>query len=161
MTACGKEEYTCQDGTCINKELFCNTIIDCPDASDETACSLLQIPDGYDKDVVPPHTPLHPLVLFFFINITSIRNFDLTSFTLDIDVVWRVSWNDSRISFVSLQGNQQCNVMNECDQLWKPQIAIRDGTNSLVKVTSQVNSLYITRYSLPLADEDDRVDESK
>ncbi|MPC47092.1 hypothetical protein E2C01_040827 [Portunus trituberculatus] len=88
VTACGKEEYTCQDGTCINKELFCDTIINCPDESDEKQCSLVQVPDGYYKDGVPPHTRLHPLVLFFSINITSIRNFDLTSFTLDIDVVW-------------------------------------------------------------------------
>ena len=161
LTACGREEYTCRDGTCISKELFCNTIINCPDESDEKQCSLVQVPEGYYKDGVPPHTRLHPLSLLFFINITSIRTFDLTSFTLAIDVVWHISWRDSRVSFVSLKGNQQCNVINECDKLWKPQMMITDGTNSIVQVKSQANSVYIARNSKPLKDTDDRIDESK
>lgn len=40
---CEKGKLACGNGECIQKELFCNGAPDCPDGSDENACSMYLI----------------------------------------------------------------------------------------------------------------------
>jgi len=37
---CQNEMLACGDGTCMDKQLFCDGKTDCPDASDETVCGM-------------------------------------------------------------------------------------------------------------------------
>lgn len=161
LTACGKDEHTCEDGTCINNDLYCDAAIDCPDESDEKYCSIVQVPDEYSKDVMPPRNTQQPLQLYFFINITSIRTFDLATFTIAVDAAWYVSWQDSRLSFLSLQGGRRSNTVKDWHRLWKPELMVTDSTNSLVEVSDRIGIVQVTRESPPVPDNDERIDESK
>lgn len=161
LTACRKDEHTCEDGTCINNDLYCDAAIDCPDESDEKYCSIVQVPSEYSKDVVPPRNTQQPLHLYFFITITSIRTFDLATFTIAVDAVWYVSWHDSRLSFLSLQGSRRSNTVKDWQRLWKPELMVTDGTNSLVEVIDKADVVQVTRESPPVPDNDERIAESK
>ena len=161
LTACGKEEFTCKDNTCINKDLYCNTVIDCPDGSDEIRCSIVELRSDYFKDEVPLSNTWHPLHIDFFINITSIKKFDLTSFTLVMDAVWQLSWKDSRLSFIGLHEDQHSNIVKNSTSIWKPEMIVTDGTNSFVQVQNRYNVMYITRNGTPMPEEEEKMDASK
>ena len=53
MSGCEEEEFTCNDGQCIDINLRCDQIINCRDKSDEENCQLMVLESGYKKNVVP------------------------------------------------------------------------------------------------------------
>ncbi|CAG0880399.1 unnamed protein product, partial [Darwinula stevensoni] len=57
-TSCGNEEFRCQNGRCISLQLYCNSVDDCGDGSDESLCETYVCPDGSvfctsDKKCIP------------------------------------------------------------------------------------------------------------
>ena len=55
LSGCAENEFTCNDGQCIDVNYRCDQIIDCRDKSDEKECRLLVLEDGYNK-MIPPFT---------------------------------------------------------------------------------------------------------
>ena len=55
LTACGREEFTCDDGSCVAMEGRCDQRHDCSrDYSDEFSCGLISLPQQhYVKDYAP------------------------------------------------------------------------------------------------------------
>ena len=51
MTACSDKQYTCHDGTCINKIQRCDREVNCPDQSDERLCTPVVVPEDYIREV--------------------------------------------------------------------------------------------------------------
>ena len=53
FSTCFDDEFTCDDGVCINMTKRCDNIENCPnDKSDEVKCELLALPAGYRKAFV-------------------------------------------------------------------------------------------------------------
>ena len=50
---CNANEFTCNNGLCIDLEQRCDNIFDCSDRSDELNCELLIIDEDYEK-IFPP-----------------------------------------------------------------------------------------------------------
>ena len=54
FSTCHDDEFTCNDGVCIDMALRCNNIKNCPnDMSDEAGCTMLVIPPSYRRDYAP------------------------------------------------------------------------------------------------------------
>ena len=53
MTGCAEDEFTCDDGQCIDINTRCDQINNCRDKSDEQGCKLLQLDNGYNMEVPP------------------------------------------------------------------------------------------------------------
>lgn len=53
LSGCAENEFTCNDGQCIDVINRCDQIIDCRDESDEQECTLLRLKSGYNK-MIPP-----------------------------------------------------------------------------------------------------------
>ena len=53
------DEFTCDDGQCIDISTRCDQIVDCQDESDEQGCQLVILDKGY-KAKVPPFTVVGP-----------------------------------------------------------------------------------------------------
>ena len=54
LTSCSVNQYTCDDGLCININLRCNGDNDCDDKSDEIQCRKVNIDKSYAKHFPPP-----------------------------------------------------------------------------------------------------------
>ena len=54
LTSCSVNQYTCNDGLCININLRCNGDNDCDDKSDEIQCRKVNIDKSYAKHFTPP-----------------------------------------------------------------------------------------------------------
>ena len=54
MSFCTDEEFTCDDGNCVDMSLRCDGTTNCQDGSDEKKCRLIVPNIGYNKFMVPP-----------------------------------------------------------------------------------------------------------
>lgn len=161
LTTCSVDEYTCGEGTCINKHRNCDMITDCPDQTDELNCKIVIVPEGYSEELSPPRETSDPLVIYFLINITSVRTFDLAAFAVAIDAIWHTKWHDSRLTFSNLQKNYQTNKVKERQKLWTPKLLVTDGTQSLVEGAGVAGNVYVIRETEPMADDDERIIEGQ
>ena len=53
LTGCKQDEFTCNDGQCVNMTKRCNQIGDCRDKSDEESCKILHLGKGYNMRIPP------------------------------------------------------------------------------------------------------------
>ena len=51
LTACQAHQYTCNDGTCIEKMQRCDLQVNCPDQSDERLCIPVVVSEDYIQEV--------------------------------------------------------------------------------------------------------------
>ena len=52
INACDEsKQYNCEDGSCVDSEMRCDSKIDCLDASDERNCEKIAIPVDYLKHI--------------------------------------------------------------------------------------------------------------
>lgn len=155
LTACRKNEFTCDDGTCIDAWRRCDLATDCPDHSDELTCRVVKAPEGYNPSLPPPRLSLGPVPLYFHLNITSVSNFDVQKFMLGVDAILTLRWNESRVTFLNLQADPRRNKIKDQHTLWIPTLQLTDGTNSWVKASSNDGSdLYVQRLTPPEPDDD-------
>ncbi|XP_047474147.1 uncharacterized protein LOC125028711 [Penaeus chinensis] len=159
LTFCGKDLYTCNDGTCISMDGRCNQRTDCDDQSDEMNCSLIRIPAGYSNRLPPPTMYSDLLPIAFSINITSIREINLVSSTVTMDVVWQLRWADGRLRYFELHHDYRTNRLRDSQVVWKPEITLRDDTHSSVDKILHSDFLYVLRAGLPLPDDDTTISE--
>ena len=53
LSGCADNEFTCDDGQCIQMRDRCDQILDCRDKSDEQNCKIIIIKDGYNNAIPP------------------------------------------------------------------------------------------------------------
>lgn len=77
LSACYDDEFTCNDGTCIELNQRCDLRAHCPDASDEVGCEKVLMPPEYISSLPPPGDNGGPLAVNISINIrafSKVRN---------------------------------------------------------------------------------------
>ncbi|XP_042204255.1 uncharacterized protein LOC121853920 [Homarus americanus] len=154
FTSCGRDDFTCSDGTCINKTKRCDQQVDCPDNTDELNCEVITFPEGYSPELAPPAVNAPLMTLQVSLEITSIRNFDLVGFNLAIDIIQNIKWKDARLILRNLRPGGFINVAKLNERLWEPEILVSDGSNSPTDIHMRGVKLVVKRDSEPLPDND-------
>ncbi|XP_064100869.1 uncharacterized protein LOC135211492 [Macrobrachium nipponense] len=124
ISVCRIGQFTCADGTCINLTSRCDLRVDCPDQSDESACSLLDIPEGYHTDIPPPYVKGEPLPVYFILELTSFPSIITQDLTLTANFKLSLRWRDLRINFLNLKDDGSLNVLppGMATSIWTPKV---------------------------------------
>ena len=134
ISICSESEFTCDDGSCIALSRKCDLRVDCPDQSDETNCTLLDIHSGYSVFLPPP--PVHPptpLSINISVIISSfpvIKTQDLV-FETNLEVI--LTWQDTRLNFLNLKEERSLNLLSPADvqKIWTPTVFFTNANGNL------------------------------
>ena len=151
LTACDVDEFTCNDGTCIDVSKKCDFVNDCFDSSDEKMCDVLSMkhygtdynpamPDisfGENKNIIPATVN----VSMRLIGISKIKEIDMqfsAKLKLDLD------WIDTRLTWMNLYKDKSLNMLfgYEKSMIWTPEIIFVNTENE--ETTKADNSSKIT-----------------
>ncbi|XP_063851371.1 uncharacterized protein LOC135094854 [Scylla paramamosain] len=154
LTSCGHEEYTCDDGSCVARTDRCDQRVQCPDQSDEKGCSVVLLPPGYSPSLPPPPVSASALPIALSLAVTSVREFDLSSFTISMDASLKLLWRDQRLRYSNLVGDYRINKLKGSTQVWLPSLELTDGTRSTVAAEEHSTATYVIRRSGSLPDDD-------
>ena len=95
------EEFSCNNGECIEKYKRCDEIVDCSDGSDEQFCSVVEVPDDY-RSGEPPKLQNGKINN---VNTTiQIKRFDNIALdgTMEITINIEMTWIDERLTFLNI-----------------------------------------------------------
>lgn len=140
---------------------MCDVSPDCADESDELFCDPVEVPRGYTAGLPPPSATSDSLALSVSINITSVREFNLVEFRINIDVQIEVTWYDSRLTYKNLKEDYHTNKVKKPYPTWWPEMRIRDSTGSVTESVLHHDAMYVDRNSAPLPDDTRQILESK
>ncbi|KAK3854027.1 hypothetical protein Pcinc_039462 [Petrolisthes cinctipes] len=161
LTSCTLNQFTCEDGTCVELEQRCNLELDCADNSDEMDCETLIIPSGYEKGLPPPKLNTDtPTPVLFDIVIMLVRNLDLLNSRLVLDLTLTRSWLDSRLQYKNLQKDQNLNQIDSMMKtVWYPDSNFL-GTDGSYALWDDLDTAgWAHRTAQPLPDNDQSIDE--
>ena len=123
FSACKQEQFTCEDGKCIDVGLRCDHNTDCDDQSDEIGCELITFKKGYLKGIVPKERVGAYRNVTLMVNIKSFPEIDAIKLSFTMNFNLRMMWSDHRLIMNDLNTvESMSNVINENDlkALWMP-----------------------------------------
>lgn len=123
LTGCSKEEFTCDDGSCVSMTDRCNGKRDCLDETDEAECKAFVQSLGYNRFAVPPPAENETKhVVYYSFDIQGINEINEKGGFYRCKILIIRRWFDRNIIFQNLENNPEQNVINPEDRslLWKP-----------------------------------------
>ena len=115
------EEFTCNVGRCIPISKRCNNVRDCSDGSDEEDCTVVDIPQSYDRLEPPQATHGHFLGVHIAIAVENINNIDTKKMMIDTTMKVTMKWRDNRLRFRNLPPDHAKLITSEISKrLWLP-----------------------------------------
>ena len=123
MSGCQEENFTCNDGQCVEMDLRCNQFPDCRDESDERNCNILVLKDGYNKKV-PPVNSSDPVDVSVSIDLLRLVDIDEEDYSIEIQFEITLVWKEKRATFQNLKKRDSLNTLSEkdIDTLWLPKV---------------------------------------
>ena len=122
MSSCNTDgEFTCDDGQCVTMKQRCDQVPHCKDKSDERACKMLIIEEGYSK-TVPPFTVrttddlIVPVQLNISIDLLKIVDMEETDHKIDFQFKISLTWKENdRVVFHNLKQDTSLNALSKED----------------------------------------------
>ena len=123
LSSCSKEEFSCDDGTCINGTKRCDESFDCADGSDEQECGpTMFVQTSYEKNehrVKDKDTQTLVQVSVNLLNVVEIN--EMTSkFHANFELEGK--WVDPTLLFYNLKPLTKLND-TDFDKIWKPDLS--------------------------------------
>ena len=115
-------------------EQRCDQMQNClQDSSDEDSCQLLNLMDGYNKNV-PPFTfdnkAIVPVTMNVSLRLLQVVDIDEVENSIELQFEIILEWTDNRITFNNLKTKTYLNALTDADmfQVWLP-VVVYENTN--------------------------------
>ena len=131
FSQCADDEFTCNNGFCVNLNSICDFKYDCEDWSDEESCPFVTKPSGhYDKSLSPAiindgkQTPLA-----LSLSLDRIVGVMMADSMIELSLTIALRWADKRLVFRNLMPIGQRSTVNSTlaqRHFWNPRIYLPD-----------------------------------
>lgn len=148
LSSCKENEFTCNDGKCINLTNRCDFKYDCIDYSDERNCHIISYPVDYKPDLPPRGNPdtNNILPISMKISVESVA-VDTSLMEIRVSFFLKLLWYDNRLNFVNLKEVLNLNSVTQDNfrKLWIPFIGFMNSIgNSFTKFDDEA-SMYVLK----------------
>ena len=123
LTSCKSNQFTCNDGLCVNLEDRCNGQPECKDTTDEINCKVIETDQSYNRFLSPPPPLAFPkLPIYVSMKVHALSSFDPIKANYESKFSINLKWFDSRLKFNNLRSIPEANSMgpDEKDKIWFP-----------------------------------------
>ena len=152
LSVCDDGKFTCNDGSCIDLIKKCDLRVDCSDQSDESNCTLLDPPHGYNLNIPPPPIiPNKPLIVNISIEILSFSAIKTQDLAFITHMKLELSWNDHRLNFFNLKEDRSLNmaIPSDIKRIWTPVVFFRNADGNLFTNLNQGSRVECIKTSEP------------
>ena len=147
FSTCSLDQYTCNDGLCVELVSRCNGQVDCEDKSDELECRLVEESETYKK-----HLPPSPLVnetkvrVEISIEVINMGGIDEIESSVEFQFILQLKWFEGRMNFLNLRDSGRSNLeTQEMEALWVPKIVFYNTKERSKTLVDEDANMYIER----------------
>ncbi|XP_068242446.1 uncharacterized protein [Palaemon carinicauda] len=147
LSNCSLDEFTCNNGECRPMSCRCDFRQQCKSGEDEDSCNILDPLQGYEKGTPPPQRPLNLQISVF---LTKVASINIMTETMQVNMKFRIKWDDSRLTFNNLMGNDRVNYLGQyMNTLWLPKFMVLN-EEPLAGTADPITKLYVERTGTPI-----------
>ena len=159
LSTCSDEQFTCNDGLCVDLDLRCDGEPHCKDKSDELGCELIIKDKSYQKFLTPPPVGKdEKLTIKMEVDLISIGNIQVIESTVDFQFTLYLTWLESRLRFVNLLANRTNKLTpSEMDWIWIPKLMFYNTHKRLETILDESTVINIERQGDYESEENKRV----
>ena len=148
FSTCLLDQYTCNDGFCVELTSRCDGHVDCGDKSDELECRLLEESNTYKKHVPPPpfhnKTKAEVNISVEVINVGGINEIDSA---VEFQFILHMTWYELRTNFLNLRKSGRSSLESqETESLWVPKIIFYNTKERLKTLVDEEVNMFVTRF---------------
>ena len=166
LSNCNDDQFTCNDGQCIDIERRCDQTPNCNDRSDEVHCKMLEIDENYSKKIAPfvfesEKNMIIPVTVNISLGLKKILKIEEVHHTFTLKFRLIMEWFDYRISYHNLKHARSSNALSsdEVDRLWIPLVIYENTEHNEGTKATDDTEVTITREGTFHESEKDNVDE--
>ena len=147
MSTCSKDQYTCDDGLCVDLDFRCDGKPNCKDESDEMKCQLIAKKQSYQKYLNPPAIgDDERLSVEMEVDLISIGDIQEIESTVDFQFILYMTWYESRLNFLNLIENATNKLTpKEMKSIWIPKLNFYNTDKRLKTILDEDTVISIKR----------------
>lgn len=147
LTSCSGDQFTCDDGTCIELRKRCDNVFHCKDNSDEKSCNLLEMDDSTYRNILPPISEHGRTELSVAVNIKSIDSIDEQAMTFNSKLSVHLYWKDSRITYKNLNNNGNFLSKELQQKIWLPLLTFSNTASNFLLTKDESKTVQVLQQS--------------
>ena len=144
---CLDNEFTCNNGLCIDIAKRCDEKFDCKDKSDEYNCKKVILDEKNYNNDIPPYVSGSNVKIKVSIFLMSVNKIELPS-TFDAKFMLQLSWKDYRLVFQDLN---EVNILNDetRESIWIPPLVFSNTENNEILKNDEKTIISILKTGQP------------